>query len=76
MAPAGGTHRQLADSTLSEAARTDELLALSELKAAAKEQSVLLVLDDVWNAAHAGPLNLSTLPLRAPPCWSRRGSMA
>ena len=27
------------------------------LKAAAKEQSVLLVLDDVWAASHATPLN-------------------
>ena len=37
--------------------QTDERVALDVLKAAAKDTSVLLVLDDVWVAAHATPLN-------------------
>ena len=48
---------QLAKRPLPEAARSDERLALEELKDAAKDVSVLLILDDVWIASHATPLN-------------------
>ena len=51
-------HRQLTNQPLPEAAQADELVALGVLKEAAKEQgSVLLLLDDVWVAAHTTPLN-------------------
>ena len=50
-------HVQLAARRLPEAARTDERLALEALRKAAEGQDVLLVLDDVWVAKHAQPLN-------------------
>ena len=48
---------QLLNRPLPDAARSDERLALGELKAAAKDVPVLLVLDDIWAASHATPLN-------------------
>ena len=50
-------HRQLINQPLPESAKSDELIALGVLADAAREQSVLLVLDDVWVASHATPLN-------------------
>ena len=50
-------YRQLVRRVLPESARTDTLLALEELKEAVKDVAVLLVLDDVWLAAHVTPLN-------------------
>lgn len=50
-------HRQLTKRPLPEVAQADELVALEELKGAANGLSILLVLDDVWAAAHATPLN-------------------
>lgn len=50
-------YRQVIGQPLSEAAKADELIALEELKAAAKDVAVLLVLDDVWSPAHAKVLN-------------------
>ena len=51
-------HIQLVGRPLSEAARTDERVALEALKEAAAGVSVLLVLDDVWEEGHTNPLNL------------------
>ena len=48
---------QLVSQTLPEQAKADPRLALGELKKAAKDVSVLLVLDDVWDASHATLLN-------------------
>ena len=50
-------YRQLVNRPLPETAKSDEQLALGELKEAAQGLSVLLVLDDIWVAAHATPLN-------------------
>jgi len=50
-------YRQLVKRPLPETAKADEQLALEELKEAAQGLSVLLVLDDVWEAGHATPLN-------------------
>ena len=50
-------HRQLVNQPLPESAKGNELIALSVLADAAREQSVLLVLDDIWLASHATPLN-------------------
>ena len=50
-------YRQLVKRPLPETATSDEQLALEELKEAAQGLSVLLVLDDVWEAGHATPLN-------------------
>ena len=50
-------HIQLTKRPLSDAGRADERVALEELKDAAKKAAVLLVLDDVWAAAAASPLN-------------------
>ena len=50
-------YKQLVTRPLPEAAKTDEQLALGELKKAAKGLTVLLVLDDVWAASHATLLN-------------------
>ena len=49
-------HKQLVNKPLPDGAKADEVLALGELKAAAKDVAVLLVLDDVWVASHATPL--------------------
>ena len=43
---------------LPEAAKADERVALEALKTAAMGSSVLLVLDDVWQAAHSLELAL------------------
>ena len=50
-------YKQLVTRVLPEAATMDEQLALAELKEAATNLSVLLVLDDVWVDSHATPLN-------------------
>ena len=50
-------HIQLTKQPLPEAAHSDERVALETLKDAAKELSMLLILDDVWVAKHATPLN-------------------
>ena len=50
-------HIQLVGLPLPEAARADERVALEALRAAAADVSVLLVLDDVWQAAHTTPIN-------------------
>ena len=50
-------HIQLTAQPLPEAAKADARVALEVLKDAAKGLSVLLVLDDVWVASHADPLN-------------------
>ena len=50
-------YKQLVARPLSAAAQTDEQIALSELKEAAKDMSVLLMLDDVWDTSSLGPLN-------------------
>ena len=50
-------YKQLVMKPLPETAKDDMQLALQELKHAAKNMSVLLVLDDVWVASHATPLN-------------------
>ena len=49
--------KQLVKKPLPDTAKDDMQLALQELKDAAKDVSVLLVLDDVWVASHATPLN-------------------
>ena len=48
---------QLVSRQMPGAGRADESVAFGLLKAAAKDMSVLLVLDDVWNAAHTTLLN-------------------
>ena len=58
-------HLQLTSRPLPEAAKVDERTGFEVLKGGGAI-SVLLVLDDVWVAAHATPLNFIT-PLRAPP---------
>jgi hypothetical protein len=50
-------YQQLVNRPLPEAAKTEEQLALGELKKEAEDLSVLLVLDDIWVAEHAVPLN-------------------
>ena len=50
-------HIQLTKRPMPDAGRADERVALEELKDAAKKAAVLLVLDDVWTAAAASPLN-------------------
>ena len=50
-------HIQLRNQQMSDSAKADERIALGELRDAAKDLSVLLVLDDVWVASHATPLN-------------------
>ena len=50
-------HVQLTKRSLPDAAKADARVALEELKDAANDMSVLLVLDDVWVASQATPLN-------------------
>ena len=50
-------YKQLVMKPLPETAKDDMQLALQELKHAARDVSVLLVLDDVWDASQATPLN-------------------
>ena len=50
-------HIQLVGRPLPEAAQADERVAHEALKEAAGAATVLLVLDDVWLASHATPLN-------------------
>ena len=56
-------YRQLVKRPLPETAKADEQLALEELKEAAQGLSVLLVLDDVWEAGHATPVSYTHLTL-------------
>ena len=48
---------QLAKCSLPEASKSDERLALAELKEASQSFCVLLILDDVWDTSHATLLN-------------------
>eukprot|EP00966_Prymnesium_polylepis_P053607 1239383-Prymnesium_polylepis.1 len=50
-------YRQLVNEPLPEKAKADEAIALETIKEAAKGLSVLLILDDLWDAKHARPLN-------------------
>ena len=50
-------HIQILGLPLSEYAKADERVALEALRTAAQHKFVLLVLDDVWQAAHTTPLN-------------------
>ena len=59
-------HIQLVGRPLPEAAQADERVALEALKEAAGAATVLLVLDDVWLASHATPLNFVRAPAARP----------
>ena len=48
---------QLSDSTIPDSAKTAELV-MKALRTAARDQNVLLVLDDVWDPKHEKPLNV------------------